>query len=51
MRGQSRQGAPGVSWYVPAAHGTQLVLSTDPVVRVVAPRGQRVHVEEPGEGA
>ena len=51
LRGQLRQGAPSVSWYVPAKQETQLVLRTDPVVMVVVPRGQREHAEEPVEVA
>ena len=51
LRGQPRQGCPGMSWYVPAPQGTQLVLRTDPVVFVVLPRGQSAQAEKPGEGA
>ena len=51
LRGQLRQGRPRVSWYVPAAQGTQLELRRDPGVMVVFPRGQSKQEEEPGEGA
>ena len=51
LRGQGTQGVPSVVWYVPAAHGVQLVFRAVPVPSVVKPRGQNVQEEAPEEVA